>query len=258
MGNHQSYERIDTSCGIDEQEPEAVEPPSFLILLSQKLELLCCPCTLSPQTIKHREFLAIGLPKISAGDVFVLESFTPVNKERGTVSKAASGILNFFSGSASSSSSSSSSSNASNPEDVQKLVGSPVFLSCNLDMMIRLKMTVNQITTRANVLLSDVHHVQAIREGQDVSFSCVDSKGLDICTFRTGDSKVRDEWVKYLSDFLVLYSDDIQSTLGKSEKEARRKERQLEITERRRQAKERIKNIGLTGMKHSAIARSNR
>ena len=119
-------------------------------------------------------------------------------------------------------------------------------------------MTANQETTRGNVHLADIHHVRAIHDGTELRLSCVDAKGVDVLRLKSSESTTRDEWVAAMSDMLVFHSEEIQRTLGKSEKERRRRERQDEVEDRRRLAKARISKLGLEGMKYSAVARAKR
>ena len=144
MGNSQAttYNRLNTSCALDDDDPEPIDPPTTLTLISQKIELLCCPCFLNETIIQSRHFAACELPRISTGDVFVLEAYHPPQRDvegSSVVAKATSGLMHFFSSSASalrstepdsmsSSSSSSSSSSAStsvssDPENIFQLVG---------------------------------------------------------------------------------------------------------------------------------------
>ena len=95
-------------------------------------------------------------------------------------------------------------------------------------------------------------------DGSNLSWSCVDAKGGDILRFKASETTVRDAWVHAMSNMLSLHAEEIHRTMGKSEKEKRRRERKKEINERRSRAKERISNIGLKGMKHAAIARAKR
>jgi hypothetical protein len=263
MGNQQtkSYDRVNTSCALEE-DPEPREPPPFHVLFLQKLEALFCPCILTSSTLRSRKFQATGLPRLSTGSIFVLEAFNPISHESGVIAKATSGLLNFFASTASSTASNATSSAtaSSNEANVQAatLIGLPVLVTTNLDLLLRFKMTANQNTTRGSVHLSDVHHVKAIQQQGELCFSCVDAAGKDILRFRTDSQQQRDLWVEDLSDMISLYGEEIQQTVGRSVKDLRRKERQIEIAERRRVAKQRIADYGLKGMKHSAIARASR
>ena len=263
MGNQQGQPTYDslstTSCALEdgvEQDPEPIPPPSSIILFSQHIEALCCPCTLTDDVLRQRKFFRVELPTVSAGDVFVLQRYTPVVEQ--SRSGPAAGLLNFFSSAAASVSSSSSSTTANDELEVQKLIGQPVFLSANLDLRLRFKMTANQTTTRGSINLADVHHFQSCHEGLELCFSCVDPKGKEIARFRANDTEKRDFWCSCLSNMISMYAMEIESGIGHTEKLVRRKQRQLEIAERRKRAKERINGYQLKGMKHSAIARSKR
>lgn len=258
MGNQQAQPTYDslstTSCALEdgvEQDPEPIQPPSLITQIPHFIEALCCPCTLTDDVLRQRKFFRVELPTISAGEVFVLERYTPIAEQ--SRSGPGSGLLNFFSSAAASVSSSSTSK-----VDVHKLIGQPVFLSANLDLRLRFKMTANQTTTRGSINLADVHHFQSCHEGLELCFGCVDSKGNEIARFRANDTEKRDQWCSYLSNMISIYAMEIESTIGQAEKLVRRKERQLEIAERRKRAKERINGYQLKGMKHSAIARSKR
>ena len=264
MGQQQSYTSVNssTSCALDE-DPEPIDPPSSFTLFSQQVEAFFCPCTLSEKIRRERNFLSHQLPLISTGDVFVLQTYNPPKSpDSGTVAKAKSGLLNFFSATSNALSSTpttpSPASSTSSSAEIAKLKGNPVFLSVSLDLVLRFKMTANQNTTRGTLNLADIHHVRAIHEGLELCFSCVDSTGRDLVRFRATDSAMRDVWVAAISSLMVLYADEIQQTLGKNEIMERRSRRKIEITERRKKAKERIQEYQLDGMKHSAIARSKR
>jgi hypothetical protein len=254
------YDRVSTSCGLEDDDgPEPVEAPSRVTLLLQQCEALFCPCAVNKSQLRQRNFDAVVLPRLSKGSILILQSYNPViPRSSNPIAKVTSGLLNFFTSSAAPPQPSIDDNHTSTSIEAAKtLIGRPVLVSANRDLLLRFKMTANQTTTRGSVHFSNIHHVKALQEEQRC-FACMTSDGNEVIRFQADSTALRDQWVEDLCDVLMLWADDIEQTIGKSEKENRRKERQIEIAERRKLAKARIAAFDLQGMKNSAIARSTR
>lgn len=256
MGNApaSNYDLESTITERDDEEPPAVLRPSKCAAALASFEDACC--CLDSTEIRRRRFDATALPMISEGDVFILRGW------RNTREKTQSLFTRFFTGVGGADDA--SADGDADEQNVQKVLGSSCIVTANRDFYLRwksLELENNKKSKYRGVLaLSEVHHVRSVREApSQTTFELVNAQGTALLALEAHNKLLRDNWVKALSEFLLIYASKIESLSelhrSKIDKQARLKNRRDAIQQRRMAAKAKISKLGLTGMRHSAKAR---
>ena len=139
-------------------------------------------------------------------------------------------------------------------------------MSLNTDLFARwksLQLKDNKPVASGLLSLVAVHHCRPVRDdGGESSLEFVDAKGACLLRVRGDSGEMRGMWVRWCSELLTLYAEEIKhrntSASLRGDREARMAQRREDIAHRREKAKEKIKALGLVGMQHSAQARASR